>query len=272
MKRELSFLLLVASGLSGCGDRDASPADTSASNTASARPPTAPAPTVIAVPAPAEFQGVFAGTSNSGVDVVTVQLDDGSVFAMQGRTVNSVFTPNGFVRATGRYANAIFTQVQNAVLYPYNAGLVPGSLSGSYTPGGAFNWSFTTIGRTSQWTTAKLPSESYDYDHAASLADVSGNWSSRTFNKDVSATLAVSPTGEITGGDFYGCRFSGVATPRPGGKNVFNISVTAEDSRCDLASEATGVGVILQVSSTSREFVFAVSESGSAGIVWSGVR
>jgi hypothetical protein len=273
-----AFLFGVVCVCAGCGGSDYSPPapDSAPAPTPSPSPSPAPGPAAVAAPAPAEVQGVFAGTSNSGFDVVMVQLDDGSVFGIEGHTVNSVFTSSGLLRAAGNYAKGVFVQVQPANLYPYYGGAEPGSLSGSYTSGGAFNWSFATSFGTTQWITTKLPSQTYDYDHAATLVDLSGSWSGRAFTEEGSTTLVVSSSGEMSGVNMYGCRFSGMAMPRPGGKNVFNISIAFANapSVCDNPGDtATGIGVILQVSDTVRQFVFGVSvDRGSEGLVWPGVR
>jgi hypothetical protein len=208
-----------------------------------------------------------------------IQLEDGSVFGLQGPTVNSVLLARGLFRANGRYASGAFTPDQPAKVFSYYGGFTTGTLSASYTPAGSFSWTWVSHVGTIQWNSTRLSSQTYDYDHAASLADVAGNWMGSSWTGSATGnvtTLVVSPTGEMTGGELYGCRFSGVASPRPGGKNVFNVSVTFENNgaACDNpAMTVTGVGVILQTNSTTRQFLFGAHDAGgSEGLVWTGSR
>lgn len=103
-----------------------------------------------------------------------------------------------------------------------------------------------------------IPTDRYRYDRPAFLADIAGTWGQN---------LSISATGVITGAaavvkvgggpEFTGafptpfpsettttCGLTGSATPRPSGKNVFNVNLNASGNGCAIAGQSyTGVAV-----------------------------
>ncbi len=81
----------------------------------------------------------------------------------------------------------------------------------------------------------------FNYAKAAVLADVSGSW---TFSAPKStlprANLEIATSGAVSGiNEATGCSYAGMLSPRPGGKNVFNVALTL--SGCPDAGTYGGV-------------------------------
>lgn len=76
-----------------------------------------------------------------------------------------------------------------------------------------------------------VTSATYDYNKHARLEDIAGAW----------GTLTIGSTGLITGTSSNGCTLIGTLSPRPSGKNVFNMTVTS--AGCAAAATYNGVAV-----------------------------
>jgi hypothetical protein len=96
--------------------------------------------------------------------------------------------------------------------------------------------------------TRSTPATGYDFDRAARIADIAGVWDPRM----VGATFSINDTGALaasglrTAAAMSGplsdpCSLTGTVTPRPGGKNVFNVAFTV--AGCPDAGAYTGVAV-----------------------------
>ena len=73
-------------------------------------------------------------------------------------------------------------------------------------------------------------------------------------------TITVQSNGQFSSTTSVGCAITGTATPRPSGKNVFNISVTFGPTPCLLPNgTASGVAVITHPTATSSELSVLVT-------------
>jgi hypothetical protein len=111
------------------------------------------------------------------------------------------------------------------------------------------------------------------YDQPASLAAVTGTFS----GVGVSGTspvqavsVAISPSGAITVPASLGCSAAGTATPRPSGKNIFNVTVTFTGSNCALGNGASTSGVAYYDAATRRVLVMAMNAAKSDGFIYLG--
>ena len=84
---------------------------------------------------------------------------------------------------------------------------------------------------------------SFDYNQAASIPDVAGQWGATAPNNNSYigiAPLTVSNSGGVsTPPQDSGCSVSGTLIPRPNGKNVLNLSATL--TGCGDAGEYAGI-------------------------------
>lgn len=236
--KKFALLLSVATLLGACGGSDDSPAP----------PPPPP------IPAP---EGAFAGTTSTNFELQTVNLENGSVWGVYGRTVSSVFYVYGLIQANGTYNNGSWASTDGRDYY-YTGAVTAGAASATYTAAGAFNGTALTSGGSVNFATTELPPTSYNYDRAALLADITGTWSGQTLD-GAGTSATISSTGAITGSS-SGCAFTGTATPRASGKNVFNVSVTfANSTACALpGGTATGIAISYPISSTRSQLVVGV--------------
>ncbi|HWI80279.1 MAG TPA: hypothetical protein VNS31_13825 [Ramlibacter sp.] len=81
----------------------------------------------------------------------------------------------------------------------------------------------------------------YDYNKPAGVADIAGSWVFDNPGRPVpQATLAVASSGAVSGSNATtGCAYAGTLTPRPSGKNVFNVAITV--TGCADAGAYSGV-------------------------------
>ena len=88
----------------------------------------------------------------------------------------------------------------------------------------------------------------YNYNTAAQLTDVVGSWDVTT-NGTLDSTLVVASNGTYSGTDTSGCHYSGTVTPRPSGKNVFNVTYQNGPAPCaEPGLSATGVAIVVMLS------------------------
>jgi hypothetical protein len=214
----------------------------------------APAPTTTA-------EGFWGGTASTGVSVALAILENGETWgvytssgsivgALYGNTTSSGTTLSG----SGKDFNIPSRTVSSA------------SYSGTFTAKSTMNVTTSAGGSFSGiYDTA--------YDQPASLAAVTGTFS----GVGVSGTspvqavsVAISPPGAITVPASLGCSAAGTATPRPSGKNIFNVTVTFTGSNCALGNGASTSGVAYYDAATRRVLVMAMNAAKSDGFIYLG--
>lgn len=113
------------------------------------------------------------------------------------------------------------------------------------------------------------------YEQPAVLSALAGRYSGEGLNSRSEVQgmdLRFAPDGALTGLAGEGCRASGQALPRPGGKNIFNLSLRFEGPACALGDGASVAG-IAHVSTASGElFVLAMDEAKTDGWLYLGQR
>jgi hypothetical protein len=111
----------------------------------------------------------------------------------------------------------------------------------------------------------------YDYDLPAQLSQVAGSWDFAV-DGNVLATLVINPDGTYSGSDVDGCSSTGTLTPRPSGKNVFNLTSLDGPAPCpDPGSTAAGVAIVTTpVSGPRRLYLMGTAPNRSEGFALSG--
>lgn len=103
-----------------------------------------------------------------------------------------------------------------------------------------------------------LPNSRYDYQKPASITEISGNWG-QSFAITASGQILTTAIPVKVGGAFeFGmlslseftvetttiCNLTGTVVPRPSGKNVFNVNLSASGNGCAIAGQSyNGVAV-----------------------------
>ena len=210
---------------------------------------------------PAANQGAYAGTTSnpSAPTFNLLVLEDGSIWSVYGIESGGAFQVSGFLQGQGSFSNG---QVTASDVRDYNRGTsVSGQLSGSYTAAPSITGQVAYASGTVSFSGGAIPSSTYVYNTPAQISDVSGNWS-LGLSTGETANITISNTGEVGGVSSLGCRFTGSVTPRPSGKNVFNVTLVFGASPCALPGQtATGVGVSYPLASGLRQLIVLGQDS-----------
>lgn len=222
MNRLARYLALATvAALTACGGGGSDSASTN-SNTN----PTPPIPAKSA-------EGFWNGKASSGFDVSLAVLENGETWG--------VYTKGGFIYGAlyGQTTSSNGALTGTSKDFDLRSGTVASSdYSGTYT--GQNNISIRAAGGT---ITANY---SANYDQPATLAALAGTYSGQgvaTGALPQSTPITISPSGILNMPSSLGCAASGTVTPRPGGKNVFNLSITFSGASCALGNGATASGV-----------------------------
>ena len=214
-----------------------------------------------ATPVAASPEGFWEGTASTGVLASLAILENGETWgvyssggvivgALYGNTASNATTLSG----TGRDFN-IPSRTVGA-----------GSYSGTYTTKGTINVA-TSSGSTF--------SGKYDpvYEQPASLATVSGSFSGSGLSGASpvqTVAINISSLGVVSVPGTLGCSASGNATPRPSGKNIFDVTITSVGSSCALGNGTVTKGIAYYEPATRRILVMAMNAAKSDGFVYIG--
>jgi hypothetical protein len=190
---------------------------------------------------PPTLQGVWDTTlSPSGDTGGALVLEDGTLWAFSGPSTSIDALYQGVVNV-----NAGALSSANMRLFFTNTGQVAnvGNVSGSLSAN-AFSLIGSTAAGTETVNATRSPADAtYNYDTPAQLADVQGSWTG-AFSTGDTGVVTVQANGSFSSTTSAGCSFTGTATPRASGKNVFNISLTFGPAPC-LLPNVSGSGVAL---------------------------
>lgn len=213
----------------------------------------------------ADPQGFWTGstTSSVGSTVHVVVLDTGETWGVysSGSTITGALYANATASGnTATITGSNFNFLTNSGLRGTLTGPIAAKSSMSLTDGGSVTYSLTY---------------SSTYETAASSAGVAGTWSyvgrSRGYSL-IPANITIDPSGNFTLSQ-TNCATSGSIVPRTGGKNVYNITLTAVGSGC-AAGQSTLTGVTyLDTSVTPNKFIaLALNSNKDDGVVVIGTK
>lgn len=206
-------------------------------------------------------EGIWNGTTSSGQTAAVVVLENGETWGLYASGSSIVGALYGATTSSG---TAVTGSGRDFNIPTRTVGA--GSYSGTYS-------AKSTIRLTTSGGVVFNGTYSTDYDQAASLAAVAGNFTGTgvSGNSPVqSASVAVSSSGTITVPASLGCSASGTATARPSGKNIFNVVVTFSGTTCALGNGATTQGIAYYDSTNRRIFVMAMNSAKSDGFIYVG--
>ncbi|MGM9487663.1 hypothetical protein [Ideonella sp. YS5] len=218
-------------------------------------------------PAAGKPEGAYAGTLTGTVkpwnSFKMVVLENDESWTIYGNTVDDTFYVGGFIHATGVSGAGSFAS--SGWDYSNDAPTQP-SMSLSYVAGASIQGSVVYPGG-SMWlqgtTAATAP---YDYEQAASLSSLVGNWNLTALDgSPVVATVAAD--GTFTSNS-DGCISTGTFVSRPSGKNVFNVTLAAGPAPCE-APGATSSGIAIYSpieGSASHQLIVGTVDSNAAYI------
>ncbi|WP_374663913.1 hypothetical protein [Ramlibacter sp.] len=171
------------------------------------------------------LEGVYEGTSTSGGSTARVQilaLDNGDVWVADGTGEGSLTQVEGLTFITGAGSNGSYVSSSLMTVYQ-SEDAQTGSFTGTYVAGTSLSGQATVIGDSQSHpiTAAVMPVARYDYSQPASLATITGSWPFRAA-MGATGTMVIAADGAVSG-SFATCTLSGTVSPRPGGRNVFQV-------------------------------------------------
>lgn len=238
--KSLVLLLAASFALVACGGGGSDPA------------PVAAAPVVPPVVTPQLTEGLYLGKNINDIDAVgrttaLLVLENGEVwgrtpyayfghgtFKFTGSTSTSQSTTTGGVTISATQTVNIFRDDKAIIALRDSEELGELPMELRITQGTDFllpsvpshaNLAYSGGSRAT-------PGTGYDYDAPARVADIAGPFGPR---------LTIGATGALTGTSSGLCTVNGQFTPRPSGKNVFNLTVTL--AGCADAGDYSGVMV-----------------------------
>jgi hypothetical protein len=217
------------------------------------------------------MQGVYQGTSSNGKTIDALVLEDGSFWDMYGVPSGSALAVQGVATGSSSASNGTFTISFNDFYAP---GTTPVSGSGSGTYSGSnLIGTQTENGVTGTFNATAPVTTTYNYNTAANISSITGSWSGSLLDGET-GTVNILAGGTLTGTSSLGCTVTGTVTPRPSGKNVFNVSLTFGASPCALPNQTTsGIGLTYPLSNgTNQLIVGLVTPSQSKATAFFAVR
>lgn len=206
------------------------------------------------LPAASAAQGVYQGTTSNSKTVDVLVLEDGAFWEIYGVPSGSALAVQGIVAGPSTASNGTFSASFNDFLSPGNSP-ISGQASGTYLTGVSLNGTATENGLTTNFNLMAPVQSTYNYNTAANLASIAGSWSGGLLNGET-ATINIQSNGTFSGTSSLGCVFSGTATPRPSGKNVFNISLTFGASPCVAANQTvSGIGLTYPLTNNTNQLI-----------------
>jgi hypothetical protein len=215
------------------------------------------------------YSGTLSGATSPAFQLLV--LDNDEYWALYGTNSGNRFLVAGFIQGTGKSNNGSFSSTNAR-----DFGTVPplsATVNASYVAGTSVQGTVNGGGSTFTLSGTAIPASTFDYNAAASLSSIVGNWHLAALDGSPTS-LAITANGAFTGSS-GGCAFTGTLAPRPSGKNVYDFSVTFGAAPCALPTQtATGIALsYLLAGTTIRQLIVAgVSSNRSAGTALFGIR
>ena len=213
-------------------------------------------------PAPtATAEGFWEGPASTGVSVALAVLETGETW--------------GVYTSSGSIVGALYGSTTSSGTTLSGSGKdfnIPSRTVGSGTYSGTFA-AKSSINVTTSTGSTLSGTYKTAYDQPASLAALAGTFSGVGVSgaspvQTVSVTIASS--GTITVPASLGCSAAGTATPRPSGKNIFDVAMTFTGSNCALGNGASTTGIAYYEAATGRVLVMAMNAAKSDGFIYVG--
>jgi hypothetical protein len=214
-----------------------------------------------------QAQGVFSGTTSTGLSFQGIVVPSDKFYAIYGTTVGNVFYISGLITGQGSSQNGNYTATVTD--FYYTGATTTGSLTATYVPGKSINGTVAESGNNDiTFNGTAISSASFNYASSALLSDISGTWTG-TLTDGSAATVDITASGSFSGSDL-GCSFSGSVKPDASGKNFFTVSLTYGGSPCTMPNQIqVGIGVEYLLSDgVTHQLLAGVTSGTSYGTVF----
>ncbi|MBC7617374.1 MAG: hypothetical protein H7293_00015 [Candidatus Saccharibacteria bacterium] len=191
-----------------------------------------------------------------------VILEDDSIWSLYGVAGAGGSTiVQGFFTGNGSSNNGTYTATGRD--YVYTGQVINGALNSTYSPG----VSITGTGTSASFSATMANVTGYNYNTPALLSSIVGTWSGSSLTGGT-ASLVITSTGAYTARD-GACAISGTITPRPSGKNLFNVTFSSGVIGCAITNlSGQGIGIVSTLSNGNTQLIIAATTADkSAGTV-----
>ena len=222
----------------------------------------------------ASAEGAYSGTitgSGSAAAFEAVVLEDGELWTLYGNQVGGELFVLGFLQGLGTSSNGSFT---SATLRDFGtAPSIAASLSATYVPAASIAGTLTEAGGSIALSGTAIPAANFNYNTPASSQSIAGSWQ-MSLSDGETLPLTIAQNGTASGTSSGGCSIIGTVTPRPSGKNVYNVALTFGPAPCVLANQAeTGIAVYTTLSTGAHQLIAgAIDSTRSFGTIAFGTR
>lgn len=204
----------------------------------------------------APVEGVWHGSSTRGNALDLLLLDKGEMYILfLGSVAGDLAFDQGSYTVKGDQLTIKGLQYSlrpittGSVIATVVSGAAPSIKGSALNAGGSLTETFSA-------TPLSATDSTYKYTQAATLASISGPWSSGnvlgqsspfTFNIDANGVLSATT---------IACSFVGKLTPRASGKNVFDFSMEANQSPCTSAGKSySGVAISYRLANGKQQLI-----------------
>lgn len=197
----------------------------------------------------AKLDGVYEGTVVNGTEtarVTILALDNDDLWVAYGSGSGALTKLEGFVLVNGRSGDGSYSSTAFYDVAADEDQVRSGTVLATYVPRTSLSAEFRVTGEHGVGfvSATALPVTRHNHDQAASLAAIAGSWPYQ--GSGTTGTLTISAAGALSG-KFEDCDVTGSLTPRPGGKNVFNVSISVGGGSCSFS----GTGIAYATTSTT---------------------
>jgi hypothetical protein len=216
---------------------------------------------------PGQAQGVFSGTTSTGLSFQSIVIPSDKFYAIYGTTVGNVLYISGMITGQGSSKNGTYTATVTD--FYYTGTTTAGSLTATYVAGQSINGTVTESGNTNvTFSGTAMLSTSFNYANPASQSDITGTWTG-TLTDGSEAMVSIAEGGSFSGSS-SGCSFTGSVTPDASGKNFFIVSLTYSGSPCVKPNQTqVGIGVEYLLSDgVTHQLLAGVASGTSYGTVF----
>ena len=231
-------------------------------------PSPSPSPSPSPTPLPSA-EGLWTGNTNTSRSVTGIVLEDGTYYFLYS-IVNRPLLIGGVVQGIGTSTNGSFTSGNARDFNLEGAGVQSATIDGTYVARQSLNGTITYTSPTGTVTfTTAFDS---DWDTTPTLAAIAGNYTGQVASSQgvENTTLAISPTGAISGTGDSGCTVTGSVTPRSSG-NVYVATIVFGPAPCFFASQ-TLTGVAYYRANLRALYATAPNTNRTDGVLFVGVK
>ncbi len=216
------------------------------------------------------YTGSLSGSTSSAFQGLVLENDE--FWAMYGTQTASAFVVAGFVQGAGS-SNAGSFSSSSTKDFAFLPPLVATTSATYSAPAKTITGTLTYANTTVRFNGGPVVGSLYDYAAAPSLTTVAGAWPVNSLAGE-RINLSIAGTGTVVGTSSLGCNLTGTVTPRPSGKNVFNVSLTFGAAPCFLAGQtATGIALAYPLAGGKTQLLVAVTNAArTAGTAIVGTR